>query len=59
MTNAEKLEELNKQAMQNTFGGSCVGKSTRDKQYNQGEFDYARGRTYTDDCEYYLMCNGL
>lgn len=59
MTDAEKLEKLKEQAMQNTCCGSWVGKSTRDKQYNQGEFDYAIGRTYTDDCKYYLMCNGL
>jgi len=59
MTHAEKLEELKEQAMQNTCCASRVGKSTRDEQYNQGEFDYARGRDYTDDCEYYLMCNGL
>ena len=59
MTDAERLEELKQQAMRNTGCCSWVGKSTRDKQYNQGEFDYARGRTYTDDCKYYLMCNGL
>ena len=59
MTNAEKLEELKKQALQNTAYSSWISNKPRDKQYNQGELDYARGRTYTDDCKYYLMCNGL
>lgn len=59
MTNAEKLEELKKQAIKNTGSGSWIGRSTKDKQYNRGEFDYSIGREYTEDCRYYLQCNGL